>query len=107
MRNRINDEYRRLAHLTDDEITDLCMRPVAEADEFQREYMERQQTLITSVMAGFSKLSPRQKQIITLYYLEQRKYNDICQIMGINYQSVRNLMHRSICRLREYASRVD
>jgi hypothetical protein len=27
--------------------------------------------------------------------------------MGINYQSVRNLMHRSICRLREYAGQVQ
>ncbi|MCR5679821.1 MAG: sigma-70 family RNA polymerase sigma factor [Prevotella sp.] len=104
LRNRINDEYRRRARLTDDEITDLCLQPVAEADEFHRERMERQQALITNVEAVFPKLSPRQQQIITLYYVEQRKYDDICQIMGINYQSVRNLMHRSICRLREYAS---
>jgi RNA polymerase sigma factor (sigma-70 family) len=55
----------------------------------------------------FEKLSPRQRQIIHLYYLEHRKYDDICRIMGINYQSVRNLMHRSISRLREYAGQMQ
>ena len=39
--------------------------------------------------------------------IEQRKYEDICQIMGINYQSVRNLMHRSISKLRELTAKVS
>ena len=38
--------------------------------------------------------------------VEQRKYDDICRIMGINYQSVRNLMHRSLLRLRFMAARI-
>ena len=50
-------------------------------------------------------LSPRQQQIIHLYYIEQRKYDDICRIMGINYQSVRNLMHRSLLKLRFLAAK--
>ena len=50
-------------------------------------------------------LSPRQQQIVHLYYIERRKYDDICQIMGISYQSVRNLMHRSLSRMREMAAR--
>ena len=49
-------------------------------------------------------MTPRQQQIIHLHYIEQRDYSDICKIMGINYQSVRNLMHRSISRLREMTS---
>ena len=52
-------------------------------------------------------LSPRQQEIITLYYIEQRKYDDICRIMGINYQSVRNLMHRSLLRLRFLAAKSE
>ena len=32
---------------------------------------------------------------------------DVRRIMGINYQSVRNLMHRSISRLREYANNMQ
>ena len=48
-------------------------------------------------------LTRRQRQAITLYYLEQRKYEDICQIMHMNYHSVRNLVHRGMLKLRETA----
>ena len=106
-RNRINDEYRRNIRLCDKEINDTDMKKVAEADAFAMEKQERQQVLTATVEQFFDKLSPRQQQIINLYYIEQRKYDDICQIMGINYQSVRNLMHRSIMRLRSLAETVD
>ena len=107
LRNRINDEYRRNIRLCDKEINDTDMKKVAEADAFAMEKQERQQELTATVEQFFDKLSPRQQQIINLYYIEQRKYDDICQIMGINYQSVRNLMHRSIMRLRSLAETVD
>ena len=104
LRNRINDEYRRTMKISDDEINDARMCSLAEADAFHRERMERQQAMTAIIEQHFDKLSPRQRQIIRLYYSEQRKYDDICHIMGINYQSVRNLMHRSITRLRQYAA---
>ena len=104
---RINDEYRRNLRLCDKEINDTDMKKVAEADAFAHDKQERQQVLSATVERFFDKLSPRQQQIINLYYIEQRKYDDICQIMGINYQSVRNLMHRSIMRLRSLAETVD
>ena len=107
LRNRINDEFRRSAKICDSEITDASMQVIAENDEYNREQMEHRQTLSDTVQEFFVKLSPRQRQIINLYYIEHRKYEDICRIMGINYQSVRNLMHRSICRLREYAGQVQ
>ena len=37
------------------------------------------------------------------YYIEERKYEDICQIMNMNYQSVRNLMHRGLSKLKTIA----
>ena len=64
---------------------------------------EEQQMLSARIEKFFDRLSPRQRQIINLYYMEQRKYDDICRIMGINYQSVRNLMHRGMLKLREAA----
>lgn len=45
-------------------------------------------------------LTPRQRQVLTLYYIEQRKYEDICDIMQMNYHSVRNLVHRGMLKLR-------
>jgi RNA polymerase sigma factor (sigma-70 family) len=80
------------------------MRSLAEADAFERERKEKQQALTACVEQHFDKLSPRQRQIINLYYVKHLKYEEICNVMGINYQSVRNLMHRSITRLREYAA---
>ncbi len=50
-----------------------------------------------------SQLSPRQREALTLYYIEERKYEDICEIMNMNYQSVRNLMHRGLLKLRTLA----
>ncbi|WP_230372019.1 RNA polymerase sigma factor, partial [Bacteroides thetaiotaomicron] len=49
-------------------------------------------------------LSPRQREALTLYYIEEKKYEDICEIMNMNYQSVRNLMHRGLTKLRSLAS---
>lgn len=107
LRNRINDEFRRAGRMCDSEINDANMRVVAESEDYDHEHMEQQQALTENVERFIGRLSPRQRQIINLYYVEHRKYNDICKIMGINYQSVRNLMHRSICRLRECATKME
>lgn len=103
LRNRIYDEFRRNVKMTCDEVNDANTQAIVEHEAYCHERMERQRELTEHVEKYFEKLSPRQRQIINLYYIERRKYDDICRIMGINYQSVRNLMHRSICRLREYA----
>lgn len=101
LRNRLNDEFRRNSHLCDNEITDKNLTELNDtSDIIVVEHMEEEQKRLLSVNEYMKCLSPRQQQIINLYYIEQRKYDDICRIMGINYQSVRNLMHRSISRLR-------
>ena len=105
LRNRINDEYRRRSKMSDDEIDDVKMRGMAETEAFNRELQEQRMAMTAAIERYFEKLSPRQQQIINLYYRDQMKYDDICRVMGINYQSVRNLMHRSITRLRECAAR--
>ena len=106
LRNRIHDEFRRNGKMTGEEVTDANMQAIAEYEEYNQERMEQQQELTDNVEKFFEMLSPRQRQIINLYYVEHRKYEDICRIMCINYQSVRNLMHRSISRLREYAGQM-
>ena len=105
LRNRINDEFRRQTHLSDDEITDLNMRPLAESEEYDLERIDEENNRQLAMTQYISNLSPRQQQIIHLFYIEERKYDDICQIMGINYQSVRNLMHRSMSRLKKMAAK--
>ena len=106
LRNRINDEFRRNTHISDNEINDNQMKSIADdSDALDMENIEESQKKVNKLKEFIGCLSPRQRQIIQLYYVEQRKYDDICNIMGINYQSVRNLMHRSLLKLRCLAAR--
>ena len=106
LRNRINDEFRRNTHISDNEINDNQMKSIADDSEaFDMENIEESQKKVNKLKEFIGCLSPRQRQIIQLYYVEQRKNDDICNIMGINYQSVRNLMHRSLLKLRCLAAR--
>lgn len=108
LRNRINDEFRHNSHVCDDEIDENNAKTFYDnGDIYDMERIEEEQKKTNTITEYVKCLSPRQQQIIRLYYIEQRKYDDICQIMGINYQSVRNLMHRSLLRLRFLAARTE
>ncbi|MBK9737827.1 MAG: sigma-70 family RNA polymerase sigma factor [Saprospiraceae bacterium] len=50
---------------------------------------------------AFEQLSSRQREAIYLKYYEEMNYEQICEIMNINYQSVRNLISKGILILRE------
>lgn len=41
-------------------------------------------------------LTPRQREVIYYRFIEELSYDDICQIMGLNYQSAYNLLQRSL-----------
>ena len=102
LRNQLFDELRRKSFVVDKQAEDH--HPVAaenvEADYITREKMNFDLNKVSRLM---NKLSVRQREAITLYYLEERKYEDICNIMNINYQSLRNLIHRGLTKLREVA----
>ncbi|MDR3268202.1 MAG: sigma-70 family RNA polymerase sigma factor [Tannerella sp.] len=61
-----------------------------EADEEIRERFEQVIAL----------LSERQKEAIYLRYQAEMSYEEISQLLGINYQSARNLIHRAIEKIR-------
>ncbi len=106
LRNRINDEFRHNSHICDMEINENDIRHLLEGERpLDTESLEEEARRLQRVNECIKRLSPRQRQIIQLYYMERRKYDDICRIMGINYQSVRNLMHRSLSRLRLMAGK--
>lgn len=100
LRNRIYDEFRRTSNIYEDDIN-AGAYAVADEDSANYENMEIERETYSNLMKNIALLSPRQQQVINLYYLEQKKYDDICAIMGINYQSVRNLVHRSVANLRK------
>ena len=45
-------------------------------------------------------LSMRQKRIIFLRYYKQMEYDEICEILSMNYQSARTLIYRLIQRMK-------
>lgn len=103
LKNRLLDEFRRQTFTTDTEVETYEYRRATE--DVERDYlvMEREQLQSNQVAHLMRNLTRRQRQAITLYYLEERKYEEICDIMHMNYHSVRNLMHRSMLKLREAA----
>lgn len=103
LRNRINDEFRHNSYMSETAVEDRPMNDVA--DDAEIKYVENERDSMNNTMISdfMDYLSPRQRQALTLYYIDECKYDDICRIMGINYQSVRNLMHRSLDRLRSIA----
>jgi RNA polymerase sigma factor (sigma-70 family) len=50
---------------------------------------------------ALSHLSDRQREIIYMKYYQQMEYEEIGRIMGLNYQSARNLVTRALSVLRK------
>lgn len=79
----------------EDEIIDLIeSRNLSPEDEFF------QNNLDEKLKNAFKKLTEKQKNIIELYFFENRSMADIAREMGIGYQSIVKLKNRGIDRLR-------
>lgn len=102
LKNKICDEIRKRIYMSSAAIEDID--PVA-TDDVERSFlkMEQEQIESSTIRYMMGQLSPRQREALTLYYIEEKKYEDICEIMSMNYQSVRNLMHRGLTKLRSIA----
>lgn len=64
-----------------------------------REISEENAAALQKAMAQLSK---RQREVLYLKYFEDMNYDAICEALGINYQSVRNLVSSGIKALRKY-----
>jgi RNA polymerase sigma factor (sigma-70 family) len=53
------------------------------------------------ISKAFEQLSPRQKEAIYLKFVSQLSYEEISSILNVNYQSARNLVFRSLEKMRE------
>lgn len=59
--------------------------------------IKEQNTALTKKMAeAIEQLSPRQKEIIYLKFYLDLSYEEVSDIMGINYQASRNLIYQAI-----------
>ncbi|HEY5590888.1 MAG TPA: sigma-70 family RNA polymerase sigma factor, partial [Paludibacter sp.] len=93
---------RKRVNLSDVAVDEL---DIVSSDNIEKDYIayEKEKMDNTFINKMLDQLSPRQRKAIVLYYIEEKKYEDICAIMEMNYQSVRNLIHRGILKLRSCA----
>src|SRR5680860_683277 len=64
----------------------------------QEEEFKQQKRRIAELL---NTLTPRQKEIILLHYFESRSYQEIADILDMNYQSVLNNLQRSFRKIRK------
>lgn len=101
VRNRVCNQARRamrVGTLDDDDETTLfeaafSVEETLIASESERERLDKLNSLI-------NQLPPRQKEIIYLRYHQGLSKDQIAQVLNINYQSVSNLLHRTLTTLR-------
>jgi len=99
LKNKLCDESRKRINLSDVAVEEL---DVVSGDTVEKDYIDNEKEMLDNIFVAkiLDELSPRQRKAIVLYYIEEKKYEEICAIMDMNYQSVRNLIHRGISKLR-------
>lgn len=70
-------------------------------------YGEQFEGLIDAIRSGFRRLSPDEREVLTLYYLNDWDYADICQALGVSYDVLRTRLVRARKRLREIVGSVN
>lgn len=53
------------------------------------------------IRSAYKKLSSRQQEILYLYYVTEASHTEISFTLNIHYQSSKNLLHRSLSKLKE------
>lgn len=64
--------------------------------------VETQQYQILNLKCAIEKLPQRQREAIQLRYFHDLSMDEIAELMQLNNQSLRNLLHRSITQLRSF-----
>ena len=69
----------------------------AETQLIESERLYEQKKRISLIMEN---LTSRQREVLYYRFVEELPFEDICRLMQMNYQSVRNLLHRTIRKIR-------
>lgn len=99
MKNRMFDIFCKNKELYHNE----TVEPVFSLDFTAEEEIinhEEQQYLSVKMQQMLDTLTPRQKEVLYYKYVENLSYDEIGNIMQMNYQSVLNLVQRSLKKLR-------
>ena len=100
--NVVTDDYRKSknqpqAVSLDDEDTSF---QVADSSESILQRIERRE-LGEKVRSGLEELSPQFRMVLILFYVEEKRYNEIAGIMGLPVGTVKTYMHRGRGALRK------
>jgi RNA polymerase sigma-70 factor (ECF subfamily) len=68
-------------------------------DFLEKEELSAQ--LRKALVQAFTGLSPKQRELIYLRFYHRLRYLEIARIMNVNEQTVKNLMQRTLAKLRE------
>jgi RNA polymerase sigma factor (sigma-70 family) len=99
LRNRIIDIFRKerqLVYLPPEELqfsVNYSFDPEDDDTEEENEVLENFEKVLNM-------LNPRQKEAVYLRYKMNLSYEEVAQMLEINYQSARNLIHRSVSKIR-------
>ncbi|GAB3929028.1 RNA polymerase sigma factor [Larkinella terrae] len=85
------------------ETTDELLLPVSHAAETEVINAELLQIQTADLQAKLKSLPLRQYEVLMLYYYQDFTYSQIATILGVNEQSVRNLLQRALHKLRKVA----
>jgi RNA polymerase sigma-70 factor (ECF subfamily) len=70
-------------------------------DSTDQEIKDQGKESLVKVKEAMKELTRRQQEAVHLKYTENYTYDEICEIMGIGYQSVRNLISSAIKSIRK------
>jgi len=68
---------------------------------------EQAQERHEQLKAALNELSPREKEAIYLKYQIGMEYQDICEVMGVTYQSARNFVARGLKNLKKLMTKAQ
>lgn len=72
--------------------------------DIEREFAEREekQEIKVKVQAAIAKLTPRQQEIVRLYYYEEKTQDEIASQLGISRTTVETLLGRILLKLKKF-----
>lgn len=76
----------------------FCIDYTAEERMIAEEQEQEEQKKLNRILDS---LTPRQKEVVYYRYVQGMELDEICKLMDVNYQSLQNLIQRSIQKIRK------
>lgn len=100
IRGLVIDRIRKQSKTFKVEITDSRLPPELPFDKAMIESQD-EENLLARIQNAINKLGNRQREAIFLRIYEDIEYEEVAKIMGLNVQSVRNLIHTGLQSLKQ------